>query len=172
MKKILTPHILFAAAAISALGLPVSASAADEARAVVTFQDPEKFTDIKDTASGTDKGREFYLKELRTLVEKQADVLLPEGQKLEMTFTDIDLAGDYLPMMASGHDVRVMKDIYRPAMKFSYKITDASGAVVKEGTENISDINYLNTIGTLVGRGEALYYDKGLLLDWLRKTLR
>lgn len=172
MKKTITPHVLFAAAALLAVGLPQSVFAADMSRATVTFQEPDKFTDINDSISGTRKGREYYLSEIQKLVEEQAALLLPAGQKLEMTFTDIDLAGDYLPSMASGRDVRVIKDIYMPRMKFTYKITDAAGAVVKEGAETISDTNFMNNIGTLVGRGEPLYYDKGLLVNWLRKTLK
>ena len=56
-------------------------------------------------------------------------------------------------------------------MKFTYSITDAAGAVVKEGKENLSDMNYLNT-PAIVGRGDELFYDKALLREGLRKTLR
>ena len=140
-------------------------------RVVVTFENPEKFTDVKDSQTGTEKGRDHYLKEIRTLVEEEASHLLPEGRKLTLTFTDIDLAGDYLPSMPLGRDVRVMKDIYMPRMKFTFTITDAAGAVVKEGSERLTDMNYLQTAG-IVNRGEPLFYDKAMLRDWLRKTLR
>jgi hypothetical protein len=161
----------FVAASLLALGQPLRSLAADEPRATVTFENPEKFTDVKDSTTGTDKGRDYYLGEFRKLIEEEAGRWLPAGQKLTMTFTDIDLAGDYLPSMPSNRDIRVMKDIYIPRMKFSYSITDASGAVLKEGKETISDMNYLNNIN-IVNRGEELFYDKTLLRDWLRKTLR
>ncbi|MFT3830633.1 MAG: DUF3016 domain-containing protein [Opitutaceae bacterium] len=171
MKITLPIRALFAAASLVALGQPLRSLAADEARATVTFENPEKFTDVKDSQSGTDKGRDHYLNELRKVVVEEAGRWLPAGQKLSMNFTDIDLAGDYLPSMAANRDIRVMKDIYIPRMKFSYKITDAAGAVVKDGQESISDMNYLN-VTRLVGRGEELFYDKEMLRDWLRKTLR
>jgi hypothetical protein len=173
MKKTITPCLLLAAAALLSLCLPASAKDdkdASASRVTVTFENPEKFTDVKDSQAGTDKGRDFYLKELRQLVEEEAARLLPAGQKLTIVFTDIDLAGDYLPSMPADQNIRVMKDIYFPRMKFTYKITDAVGAVVKEGTENISDTNYLQNIA-IVGRGEELFYDKALLRDWLRRAL-
>ena len=173
MKKTITPRFLLVAAALLSLGL--GARAADtqtdaSSRAVVAFENPEKFTDVKDSQTGSDKGRDYYLKEIRLLVEEEA-AGLPEGQKLTITFTDIDLAGDYLPSMPSGEDVRVIKDIYYPRMKFTYTITDASGAVVKEGTENLSDMNFMMNPGIL-NRGEPLFHDKAMLRDWLRRTLR
>ena len=170
MKTLLSRILIIATVAV-ALAQPVRSFAADEVRATVNFGDSEKFTDVKDSSSGTDKGRDYYLKEIRKLIEEEANRLLPAGQKLTLTFTDIDLAGDYLPSMRTGHDIRVMKDIYPPRMKFSFQITDAAGAVVKEGAEAISDTNYLNNIG-IVGRSDELYYDKTLLRDWLRRALK
>ncbi len=166
-----TVRILIAVTALCALGLPAHAKDAEPARATVTFETPEKFTDLKDSVTGTDKGREYYLKLIRNRVAEVAGQSLPAGQQLEMTFTDIDLAGDYLPAMASGHDIRVMKDVYMPRMAFTFKITDADGAVVKEGTETIRDLNYLSTVG-IVGRNDALFYDLAMLSDWLRKNLK
>ncbi len=165
-----TSRLLLAASLLLALGLPARAFAADEARAAVTFDHPEKFTDLKDSISGTDKGRDYYLKIIRTLVEEEANHLLPAGQKLAITFTDIDLAGDYLPSMPANRDIRVMKDVYPPRMKFTFQITDASGAVVKEGEERLSDMNYLQTPG--LNRSDELFYDRAMLRDWLRKSLK
>jgi hypothetical protein len=168
--KTTIPRFLIAAAALFALGQPVRSFAADEARVSVKFVNPEKFTDIKDSITGTEKGRDFYLKELRVLIEKQAVHELATGQKLAVTFTDIDLAGDYLPSMASGRDLRVMKDIYPPRLKFTFVITDAAGAVVKEGKESLTDINYLQTPGG--DRGDTLFYEKALLRTWLSQALK
>lgn len=168
--KTIVSRFLIAAAALFALGQPVRSAAADEARVTVKFVNPEKFTDIKDSFMGTEKGRDYYLKELRALIEAQAGRELPAGQKLAVTFTDIDLAGDYLPSMSSGHDVRVMKDVYPPRLKFSYVVTDAAGAVVKEGQENLTDLNYLQTPG--IDRNDTLFFEKALLRNWLSRTLK
>lgn len=166
----LIPNSLLAAAVALSLGLSSSALAADQSRATVTFQNPEKFTDVKDSMAGSDKGRDHYLDIIRRLVEDEAKSLLPAGQKLAITFTDIDMAGDYLPSMPSGHDVRVIKDIYAPRMKFSYVVTDATGAVVKQGQENLTDLAFMQTPG--INRSDELFYEKALLRGWLRHALK
>ena len=56
-------------------------------------------------------------------------------------------------------------------MKFTYTITDASGAVVKEGTESLSDMNFMQT-ANIVNRSDELFHDKAMLRDWLRRSLR
>lgn len=161
---------LIAATVLSSFGLAQTTTETQPARATVVFDHPENYTDIKDTTTGTEKGRDHYLALLRKVVEEEADRLLPAGQSLTMTFTDIDLAGDYLPSMPTGADVRVIKDIYIPRMKFSYAVADETGAVVKEGRENLSDTGFM--LAYHIDRNDELVYDKAMLRDWLRKTLR
>lgn len=161
---------LLAAITLCSLGLAEPATGTKESCATVVFQNPENYTDVKDSMVGTEKGRDHYLSLLRKVVEEEAGRLLPAGQKLTMTFTDIDLAGDYLPSMPAAADVRVIKDIYVPRMKFSYAVTDATGAVVKEGEENLVDHSFL--LPYHIDRSDELVYDKSMLREWLRKTLR
>ena len=73
--------------------------------------------------------------------------------------------------MAANKDIRVIKDIYMPRMKFTYAITDEAGAVVKEGKENLSDMTFMQNLN-IVGRNDPLFYDLTMLRDWLRKTLK
>ncbi len=112
MNTPITLRFLFAAATLFVFGQTARAQDAAPSKATVTFENPERFTDVKDS-----------------------------------------------------------KDIYMPRMKFTYAITDEAGAVVKEGTENLSDVNYLQNIG-IVGRNDPLYHDLTMLRDWLRKTLK
>ena len=62
-----------------------------------------------------------------------------------------------------------MKAIYPPRMVFSYRVTDASGDVVRKGDETLTDNNYLTT-GRLTIRSDMLRYDKALISDWYRKN--
>jgi hypothetical protein len=157
------------------LGLAASALCATAANAVsrtdVTFDHPENFTDVKDRAIPTDKGRDNILSNIRTFVVDHADRTLPEGYSLKMTFTDIDLAGDFEPQRgAQWDDVRIVKSIYPPAFKFTYSVMDASGRVVKQGSENIRDMTFDNRI--TFDRSDPLHYEKDMLDDWIRSNLR
>jgi hypothetical protein len=157
------------------LGLAASSLYATAANSVsrtdVTFDHPENFTDVKDRALPTDRGRDNILGNIRSFIVDRADRILPQGYSLKMTFTDIDLAGEFEPQRgAQWDDVRIVKAIYPPAFKFSYAVMDASGKVVKQGSENIRDMTFDTRI--TFDRGDPLHYEKDFLDDWMRSNLR
>ena len=63
----------------------------------VIFDKPENFRDIKDSSLDTERGREANLAQFRQYLEQRAPRLLAAGQKLSITITDIDMAGEYEP---------------------------------------------------------------------------
>jgi hypothetical protein len=166
----LLPFILGAAAAFAlrAADAPKVASQTD-----VVFDHPENFTDVKDGSIPTDRGRDAILSKIREFLVARSALKLPEGYKLRITFTDIDLAGDFEPWRGHGEwaDVRIIKPIYPPAFKFTYAVADPSGKVVKEGSENIRDLNFqLRAVST--DDDDPLRYEKDILSEWLNATLR
>jgi hypothetical protein len=137
----------------------------------VVFDHPERFTDVKDANFPTDSGRDAILSRIRDFIVREATRTLPAGDDLTITFTDIDLAGDYEPWHgAQWDDVRVVKDIYPPAFKFTYSVTDSSGKVLKQGSENIRDLNFQTRL--VLDTSDTLRYEKDILKDWVRGTLR
>jgi hypothetical protein len=140
-------------------------------RTEVIFIHPENFTDVKDGEFATDKGRDAILARIRDYLVERTASLLPEGDRLTVTFTDIDLAGDFEPWRGpQWGDVRIIKDIYPPAFKFSYAVTDPSGRVVKQGSEDIRDLNFQMRV--TIDTTDTLRYEKDILDDWARSTLR
>jgi hypothetical protein len=161
--------------ALLGLAAPLALSAAEvtkaPARTQVVFEKPETFTDVKDGDFGTDKGRDGILDEIKTFIVDRAERALPAGQKLVVTFTDIDLAGDYEPWRGPQFsDVRIVKSIYPPRFKFSYKVTDAAGKTVKEGNEDIRDLAF--DMRLTIDRQDPLRFEKDILRDWISSTLR
>jgi hypothetical protein len=157
------------------LAAPLALRAAEVAKASartdVVFEQPEKFTDVKDSDFGTDKGRDAILERLRESIVERADKALPAGQKLVITFTDIDLAGEYEPWRGPQFsDVRIVKSIYPPRLKFSYKITDAAGQAVKEGNEDLRDLAF--EMRLTADRQDTLRYEKDILRDWIGTVTR
>lgn len=156
----------------AALGLlAVGAFAAATPRTEVIFDHPENFTDVRDRQSPTDKGRDYILSQLRDHLVDVTSRLVPDGDKLMVTFSDIKLAGDFEPWRGPQWDeVRIIKDIYVPFFKFTYTVTDPSGRVVKSGTENIQDMNFQMRV--TLDTSDPLRYEKQILDDWARGTLR
>ena len=154
-----------------AAGFLRAADSPKPVRAEIVFDHPEKFTDVKDGYMPTDKGRDGILEQLRRHLVSQADYYIPEGCKLSMTFTDIDLAGDFEPWRGpTWSDVRIVKSIYPPAFKFTWTVTNSAGKVVKQGTEDMRVLDF-EMIITLDGQ-DPLRYEKAILDDWMRSNLR
>lgn len=137
----------------------------------VSFRAPEKFTDVK-TAFGTDAARDATLAELREHVERIAAPKLPANSTLQVTFTDIDRAGELEPWRGpSADDTRFVRPIYPPRIDLEFRLTDAAGAVLKEGRRELSDINFQMHASTFSSSDE-LRYEKALLTDWVREEFR
>ena len=95
MKSIRT--VLSATAAVALLcAAPLGASAATpDDRVSVRFVQPERFTDIRAGLHDVASARNPFLAELQVWIEQRATPLLGAGQRLEVSVTDIDMAGDY-----------------------------------------------------------------------------
>jgi hypothetical protein len=141
----------------------------DPSPVTVTFEDSDNFTDARSSfGGGTD---EHYLDMLSKHIQKAASKRLAAGQKLEVSIKDVDLAGDFLPGRASTQDVRVVKEIYIPRVKLSFKLLDADGKILKEGERFLSDLNFMMNVG-IIGRNDPLFYDKELLTAWVKKEFK
>ncbi len=136
----------------------------------VNFKDADKFTDARERFVGDTS--QYYLDELAKHLKEVAAPHLAAGQKLTVTFTDIDLAGDFIPGGRPGQeDVRIIKSIYYPRMTLSFQLQDANGTVLKEGERHLTDMNFQMNLN-LVGRNDPLYYDKPLLDRWVAQEFK
>jgi hypothetical protein len=144
--------------------LPVLADGAVK----IDFQEPEKFTDVNERQFKTAPEKNQNLKQLKAWLEKRASKQLTAGQHLNITLQDIDLAGAFEPWHGPNlSDVRMIKDIYPPRVKLSFKLIAADGAVISEGERELRDLGYL--LSTSRAGSDPLEHDKGLLESWLRK---
>lgn len=159
--------VLVALLGISPVAVIRAAPASAPARAEVIFFEPQKFTDVKDSFTG-DFERTTYLDQLRDYIIDRAKYYVPEGQMLSVTFTDIDMAGDFEPWRGPRFDdIRIVKDIYPPRMDLTFRLTDAAGNVVKQGKRELRDLAFLMKI-PMAFRDDPLRHEKALIDDWLR----
>ncbi|SDR92943.1 Protein of unknown function [Opitutus sp. GAS368] len=150
-----------------------SAASADKPAAPieVTFIAPEKFTDVKDDAMGTDRGRDAVLGELKEHLVTQAAKYMVPGQQLEIKVTDVDLAGDFEPWRGPNfNDIRIVKDIYPPRVDLEFRLLGADGKVVSEGKRQLRNPDYLLTVARPTA--DRLRYEKEMLSDWLRQEFK
>lgn len=160
-------RVLLSAAWALAAALPLAAAGG---RAVVSFDHPDRFTDIKDADPPTPHGEQAILERIRRYVTRVADETLPPGYHMAITFTDITLAGEFEPWRGPGwDDTRVVKPSLPPDFKFDYRVTNPSGKVIRQGTAHIH--NSFFNLELESDTDDPLRFEKSELGDWLRRNL-
>lgn len=144
----------------------MSSVSAFAGEASVTYGKFSDFTDVRpsnETRGGYHKRVEKqFTKHFQKLAEQ-----LPEGYKLGVTVNDIDLAGDV--RFGAANEIRVVKPIYFPKIKFSYALTDANGKMVDKGEADLKDMSFMDKIRR--GREEEFMHDKRIITDWFENEL-
>ena len=101
-----------------------------ETKVEITWQDPKSYTDVRPSNESRKSFRNRVFKSLDEYFNKLAEAL-PEGQTLEVTVTDLDLAGEVWPTMRAGaFDIRIIDTVYIPRMEFSYQLKEGDTLMV------------------------------------------
>ena len=176
IKSLVFPLALALAIAGCASGGGKDMLAADAPRALpesgpvsVRWNDPATFTELRHSRNRWESERGDWLNTLAEYLRKRAEAQLAAGERLELTITDLDLAGDYEPWLGLQHqDTRIVRDIYPPRMTVQVRHFDASGALVSEGERKLSDPAFL--LGTTpINDSDPLRYEKRMIDSWLRR---
>ncbi len=140
-------------------------------KALVTWSNPENYSDLRSSNGGEEEFMAATLNELEQSIQTMASSL-PDGQKLEMTITDVDLAGDVklTGARAQHQDVRVVKDIYPAKIVFSYRLLDQSGNVLKQGDEKLRSRS-TSASSMRTGSKGPLEIEKRMLKSWFKRTI-
>jgi hypothetical protein len=141
-------------------------------RVDVVFFEPKHFTDVADSpAHGTEAGREATLTELRRCLVRSAGRHVEAGQKLTITITDVNLAGEFEPWHGAGwSDVRIVKDIYPPSIELAFQLKDAEGNILKSGKRTLRDLAFMMKLS--INDRDPLRHEKALLEDWVDAEFR
>lgn len=137
--------------------------------AEVTFKDPGKFTDPTFDRPRSEKNLREVQDGVRKMFSQLADKYLAPGQSLSVEVSDIDLAGRIEPTASMANDIRVMRSVSWPRLKFTFTVSE-NGAVVRSGEADIHDFNYLTGFNQHFD-SDRLRYERQMLTDWFRKNL-
>jgi hypothetical protein len=135
----------------------------------VGWTDPAQFSEIRYSHNPSEARRGDWVEDLAGYLRERAQARLPAGERLELTITDIQRAGNYEPERGIRFDdVRVMRDLYPPRLTLTLKRTGADGQVIAEGERKLSDPGFLRGAG--VGNSsDPLRYEKRMIDRWLVK---
>ena len=160
-------------AALTSLLAALAAAPADaqEAAGTIAFAHPETYTDLRLSCVARPTDAQSLMGDLERYLVTAATPLLAPDQRLEITITNIDMAGDIEAWRGPGRcDVRIMKDTYPPRIDLSFRLLDGSGREIRAGARKLRDSNYLVNAGPAYGT-DHLRHEKALLGDWLRAEL-
>jgi hypothetical protein len=140
--------------------LPLSAAAA----VMVSYDQPERFTDAGLDRDRDARAREAALKGISQHLEQLGQRYFGDGTVLRIEVLDVDLAGRFSPLNARAPNVRVMGDTDWPRIKLRYTLM-RDGTAASQREETVVDMNYR---ARPQGRysNDLLRYEKAMLDDW------
>lgn len=160
-----------AVAALLAVMAPAAAAhpvTPPDNRVSVSYDQPQTFSEARIQRSHFVPDRSAWLGTLKTYIEKRAARDVPPGQRLDITITDVKLAGNYEPWRGPRlDDVRIVRDIYPPRIDLSFKLLDKDGTVLREGSRKLRNMAFMYSGGA--NDQDTLRYEKALIDRWLRK---
>lgn len=165
MKNLATLSIFL----LTALAIPLNAA---QAGVNIQWENKDNYRDL-DYYYGDNNGLfNMFSKDMSAYLNKVAERYLPEGYTLNLTVLDVDLAGEFEPWHRVPYDeVRIIKDIYPPRMKFTYTLTDKDGKVLKEGEESLVDLDFQFNASRRMVIDDQFFYEKEMMADWIRTKL-
>lgn len=138
----------------------------------VQWTDPSGFTDLRFSGNRWHAAQGSWVEQLAQHLRKSAEKRLPEGDRLEVTITDLDRAGRYEPWRGMHlQDVRIVRDHYPPSMALEFRHYGADGTLIAEGSREVRDTGFLMGGGS-PGSRDNLYYEKRMIDGWVRDELR
>lgn len=154
-----------------ALGLAATVAFADEVRVTVAFPQPERYTDLRASCVSRDADTRALLGELEAYVKATTATRLAPGQRIEITVTNIDMAGELETWRGPGRcDTRIVNDVYPPRIDLTFRLLGADGTGAREGRRELRDVNFLSHAAPATA--DHLRHEKALLRDWLERELR
>ena len=157
-------------AIVASLGFAVLPALAAQPPVDVRFTDPTKFTDLRYTTSDSVHDTADLADEFRRYLERRTPAYLPAGKRLEVTITNVDMAGELRPSPSSVYMLRrQIRGIYPPRVDLEFRLVGADGSVERQGHRELRDAGFLWSSSPLAR--DRLVHEKALLDLWIRREL-
>jgi len=144
-------------------------SISQDAPVQVQYVHAETFADVGNHRFSDERIRAAYLEQLRGHLVKRAAGLLAAGERLNVSITELDMAGEFEPWRPPVGDARIVKDIYPPRIDLTFRLASDDGKLIKEGARELRDPAFL--AGANRYPADPLRYEKALLDRWLEQEL-
>ncbi len=137
-------------------------------KSVVEFVNPEMYTDFQLPDSTPKQSCAILLPDLEQFIQQQTTRYVPASETLTLRILNIDQAG--MIRVGAGGSIRVTTANSLARISFEYKLTDASGAVLKSGREDLSDLP--DDFDAYYADDTRLVVIKRLLGNWISRVAK
>jgi len=150
---------------IAAALLLAAAGAASAGTVSVNYQNADQYADLPIWKQDRAELLKEFTEHFQHLAQR-----LPVNQHLNITVTDIDLAGRLEPNRRHFiDDVRILRGgADWPTMELSYAL-EQDGQVIASGQEHLKNMMYLERLNKY-SSGDPLRYEKPMMDDWFKSA--
>lgn len=142
-------------------------------RVVITWSDPANYTDVREANGNSQAFRDALFKELHGYMDEIAQNL-PPGQTLNMTVSDVDLAGRIVNGntvgLSSSKQIRYVQHTTFPKMAFSYELLNQADEVLLSGSKVIKNMALRRGINSKTVT-TTLEHEKDMLQQWFNSDI-
>ncbi|WP_163932064.1 DUF3016 domain-containing protein [Paraferrimonas sp. SM1919] len=139
----------------------------------MVWQNPDDYRDVRAASELQSRYQERAFRVISKEFSKQVEKILSAGQTLEITVSDLDLAGDVKPTFGEfGSDnIRIVESLYPPAIKFDFKLLE-NGKVIASGKEELRDLGFDHRIRRAGSGQNKFYFETRMLMAWANNTFK
>ncbi|MBL8517939.1 MAG: DUF3016 domain-containing protein [Betaproteobacteria bacterium] len=158
---------LLIAALVALLLTPFAATAQPAPVVEVVFEKSENFIDAYPrTRGGSERDLKETLEGIQRIFAEESARRLKAGDRLKITVTDLDLAGEIEPGRTGVMELRVLRRITWPRMTVRYSFSREGRESTAEAT--LSEPGYQDNAG-FCARSGALCYERQMIGRWLTR---
>ena len=154
--------------ALVAAGLAAGSQAA---QVTVEWQSPQQFTDIGSNDGSQDKFRAALFGALDAVFAEQA-AQLPGGQTLEVTVTNLDMAGAMRVGPRGGYQ-RVVQASQFPQITLDYRLLDADGNVLaSQSGQTFKYLGFYDATNAVrqADSAQPFYFESEMIRTWYARA--
>ena len=141
--------------------------------AKVNWQAPENYSDIQSNYGSKSNFQKSLFKTLDAKFSERA-ARLPEGNILEITVTNLEMAGE-MRSSPSGIYQRTVQSSQFPQMTLDYKLIDSNGVVIASQKNVIyKDLDFYSSSikSNQAAINESYYYEGAMIEKWFDDTFK
>ena len=148
----------------SVLAAIVLTTAGANAAVNVSFENPEKFSDVSYSDFPNEKDRKYILEDIEEYMVDKLEDKVGDDKIVNVVVKNVDLAGEFEPWRRVMPDNRRIRSVYPARLALDYEITDLDGNLIEKGSEKMTLMDHAVSFSL---RNEDHPYVKELINRWV-----